>query len=132
MIEYMLDSDICIYVMKRKGVGLVDIFDRNLDALCISSIVLSELAFGAEKSQHRHRSLETLDTFVSLLKIEPFGADAARDYGRLRAHLEQEGTPCGPLDTLIGAHARSLGLTLVTNNRREFDRMPGLKVENWV
>jgi tRNA(fMet)-specific endonuclease VapC len=130
----MLDTNICIYVMKAAPESLMDRFNAEADRLCISSVTLGELHFGIEKgaAERREENAEGLSRFVSRLQILGFEARAAADFGRLRAELKRAGTPCGPYDMLIGAHARALGLTLVTNNRREFDRMPGLRVENWV
>jgi len=100
--------------------------------LFVSSISVGELLFGAAKSSRQLANRLAVEDFLSVLKVPDFDAAAAAHFGEIRAHLERAGTPCGPYDMLIGAHARSLGLTLVTNNRREFDRMPGLTVENWV
>jgi tRNA(fMet)-specific endonuclease VapC len=97
----------------------------------MSSIVLAELTFGVENSEYLDGNRRELDLFSARVAAVPFDATAAWHYGQIRAALRRAGTPVGPNDLLIGAHARSLGLTLVTNNRREFDRMPGLKVENW-
>jgi tRNA(fMet)-specific endonuclease VapC len=89
------------------------------------------LHYGAEKSGRRAENPTAIEHFAARLEVLPFGGKAAAHYGQLRAELERAGTPCGPHDTQIGGHARSEGLILVTNNRREFDRMPGLRVENW-
>lgn len=132
MLEYMLDTNICIYVIKGNLIQLNDRFNAESARICISSITLAELQYGAEKSQNRAKSLQTLERFTERMPILPFDADAALHFGTLRAELELAGTPCGLLDVEIGAHARSEGLIVVTNNRREFDRMPGLRVENWV
>lgn len=130
---YMLDTNICIYVMKAvPPTALRDKFDALADELCISVVTFAELRFGAEKSLRRERSLQALDDFAINLEVLPFGRNAATHYGQLRAELERAGTPCGLHDTQIGAHARSEGLIVVTNNLREFARMPGLRVENWV
>lgn len=130
---YMLDTNICIYLMKAvPPAALRDKFDALADELCISVVTLAELRFGAEKSMRRERSLQALDDFVANLEVLPFGHNAAIHYGQLRAELGRAGTPCGLHDTQIGAHARSEGLIVVTNNLREFARMPGLRVENWL
>lgn len=132
MRTHMLDTDTCIYLINRVSADL----DRRVDSaragLCISSIVFGELSFGLEKSRRKPENRMNLDLLLAAIEVVSFDVTAAGDYGLLRAELERKGTPAGGNDTLIGAHARSLGLTLVTNNRREFDRMPGLKVENWV
>jgi tRNA(fMet)-specific endonuclease VapC len=132
MPQFMLDTNICIYVMKNRPVGLLPRFNEMAEALCISSITLSELCYGAEKSARRVDNLRAVEQFAMRLDVLPFDARAANQYGQLRAELERAGTPCGVHDMQIGAHARGEGLILVTNNRREFDRMPGLRVENWV
>jgi tRNA(fMet)-specific endonuclease VapC len=128
----MLDTDICIFIMRDRPPALRERFDTMAHALCVSAVTLGELRFGAENSANPVRNHRAVDEFTARLVVLPFDADAAADYGRLRAALRQAGTPCGPFDTQIGAHARSRGLTLVTNNRREFDRMAGLRVENWL
>lgn len=132
MLNYMLDTNICIYVMKDRPEGLRARFRAAASSVCISTVVLAELRFGAEESAARSKSLEAVDDFLAQVNVLPFDHDAAVHYGQLRAELERAGTPCGLHDTQIGAHARSQSLIIVTNNRREFDRMPGLRVENWV
>ncbi len=132
MSGYMLDSNICIYLTSGRFPQLDRRVAGEAERLCLSSIALGELSFGVEKSDRIERNRKGLDLLLANLDVVAFDAAAARHYGEIRAYLEKAGTPCGANDMLIGAHARSLGLTLVTNNRREFDRMPGLKVENWV
>jgi tRNA(fMet)-specific endonuclease VapC len=132
MLQYMLDTNICIYVMKTYPPGLLENFNRMAEQLCISSVTLGELHYGAEKSAKRVDNLAALENFVARLEVLPFGNKAAAHYGQLRAELERAGTPCGPHDMQIGGHARSEGLIVVTNNMREFSRMPGLRAENWV
>jgi tRNA(fMet)-specific endonuclease VapC len=128
----MLDTDICIYVMRDRPAEIQQRFDSFADELCISMITLGELLYGAEKSDRRVQNLRAVERFSSRLEVLPFSPAAASHYGQIRAELEQVGTPAGPYDMLIGGHARSEGLTVVTNNVREFFRMPGLRVENWV
>lgn len=132
MLAYMLDTNICIYVMKNHPEQLRAKFNQLAEALCISSITLGELHYGAEKSARRADNLLRIEHFIARLDVLPFDRKAATHYGQLRAELEHAGTPCGAHDMQIGAHARSEGLTIVTNNMREFKRMPGLRVENWV
>jgi tRNA(fMet)-specific endonuclease VapC len=132
MLAYMLDTNICIYVMKKYPQGLREKFNSLAEQLCISSITLGELHYGAEKSARRADNLTAVEHFVARLEILPFDAKAAAHYGQMRAELERAGTPCGPHDMQIGGHARSQGLIIVTNNIREFSRMPGMRVENWV
>lgn len=132
MIAYMLDTNICIYVMKNYPQDLRDKFNSLAEQLCISSITLGELHYGAEKSARRADNLTAVEQFVARLEMLPFDARAAAHYGQVRAELERAGTPCGPHDMQIGGHARSQGLIVITNNAREFSRMKGIRVENWV
>jgi tRNA(fMet)-specific endonuclease VapC len=132
MLTYMLDTNICIYVMKNYPQGLLEKFNSLAEQLCISCITLGELHYGAEKSARRADNLTAIEHFVARLDVLPFEAKAAAHYGQVRAELERTGTPCGPHDMQIGGHARSEGLIVVTNNLREFSRIPGLRVENWV
>jgi tRNA(fMet)-specific endonuclease VapC len=132
MLQYMLDTNICIHVLKNYPPDLQEQFNRFADQLCISTITLGELSFGAEKSARRAQNLQAVQQFAALLEVLPFTAKAAVQFGQLRAELERAGRPVGPYDMLIAAHARSEGLIVVTNNRREFDRVPGLRTENWV
>jgi tRNA(fMet)-specific endonuclease VapC len=131
MLRYMLDTDICIYVIKRRPAELRERFDRLADELSISTITLAELFYGAEKSSRQVANRRAVEEFAARLEVLQFSADAAMHYGGVRAELERAGRPCGPHDMMIGAHARSEGLTVVTNNLREFARMPGVHVENW-
>jgi tRNA(fMet)-specific endonuclease VapC len=132
MLGYMLDTNICTYVMKNYPLELREKFNSLAEQLCISSVTLGELHYGAEKSARRVENLTAIEDFVVRLDVLSFGGKAAAHYGQLRAELERAGTPCGPHDMQIGAHARSEGLIVVTNNMREFSRMPGVRVENWV
>ena len=132
MLRYMLDTNICIYVILNRPSGLRERFNELSEQLCISTITLAELHFGVEKSARVTQNRNIVEEFVARLEIQPFSVDAAAHYGQIRAALERAGQPVGLHDMLIGAHARSEGLTLVTNNRREFDRIPGLAVENWI
>jgi tRNA(fMet)-specific endonuclease VapC len=132
MLQYMLDTDICIYITKAHPSKLLERFNRFGPQLCVSTIVLSELYFGVEKSARRIENLEVLERFISRLSVLPFSASAAAHYGQIRIELQRTGMLPGGHDLLIGAHARSEQLTLVTNNTREFERIPGLHVENWV
>jgi len=132
MLQYMLDTDVCIYVIKNYPAELRERFNRLAEQLCISSITLAELHYGAEKSERRLHNLQAIEHFVARLEVLPFTAKAAAHYGQIRAELERAGTPCGPHDMQIGAHARSEGLIVVTNNIREFSRMPGVRTENWI
>jgi tRNA(fMet)-specific endonuclease VapC len=132
MLTYMLDTNLCIYVMTKRSLHLLEKFNSLAEQLCISSITLGELHYGAEKSTRRVDNLTAIEHFVARLEVLAFAAKAAAHYGQLRAELERAGTPCGPHDMQIGGHARSEGLIVVTNNTREFGRMPGIRTENWV
>jgi tRNA(fMet)-specific endonuclease VapC len=132
MLTYMLDTNICIHVMKNYPRDLQNKFNSTAEQLCISSVTLGELHYGAEKSARRADNLTAIEHFVARLDVLPFDARAAAHYGQLRAEHERAGTPCGPHDMQIGGHARSGGLIVVSNNVREFGRMPGVRVEDWV
>ena len=132
MLQYMLDTNICIYVIKAYPPELLDRFNSLAEQLCVSAITFGELQYGAEKSERRLQNLQAVEHFSARLEVLSFSPKAAVHYGQLRAELERAGTPIGPHDMLIAAHARSEGLVVVTNNRREFDRIAGLRVENWV
>ncbi len=132
MLQYLLDTNICIHVLKNHPPKLRERFNRLAESLCISAITLGELHYGAEKSKKRLENLEAISHFAALLDVLPFSPKAATHYGQIRAELERAGRVCGPHDMLIGAHARSEGMIVVTNNVREFKRMPGLRVENWL
>src|SRR5215475_6832431 len=132
MLAYMLDTNVCIYVIKNYPAELRERFDRLAEQICISSITLGELHYGAEKSARRLENLQAIEHFAARLEVLAFGSEAAAHYGQIRADLERAGTPCGPHDMQIGGHARSAGLVVVANNMREFARMPGVRAENWV
>ena len=132
MLRYMLDTNIAIYVIKRRPLECLASFNAHAGQLCISSITLAELLHGAEKSAHVAQNLRQVEDFVSRLEVLDYGAKAAAHYGDIRAVLERSGTPIGVNDLHIAAHARSEGLVLVSNNLREFERVPGLRTENWV
>ncbi len=130
-VQYLLDSDICIYVTKRRTDAILEKFDRFAPVCAISVIVLGELRYGQAKSARPAEAAANLDALLQTLKILPLPPEAAERYGDIRAHLQGAGTPIGANDLWIAAHALSADLTLVTNNEREFRRVPGLKVENW-
>ena len=131
--KYMLDTNICIYIIKRKPVDVIERFKQtDISQISISSITLSELFYGVSKSSKPGQNLMALTQFVAPFEILPFGGEASQYYGDLRAYLEKQGTPIGSLDMLIAAHALSLASTLVTNNEKEFNRVPNLNIENWV
>lgn len=130
--EYLLDTNICIYIIKKKPQIVLQRFKKfPLGSIGISTITLAELQFGIHKSSNPEKNLAALNLFTIPLEIIDFDYNATVEYGFIRAELEKKGTPIGPLDTLIAAHAKSAGLTLVTNNEKEFNRIPNLKIENW-
>ena len=129
--QFLLDTDICIHVVKSRPERLAQKFERLSEHLCISSITLAELLYGAENSGRRLQNLEVVAGFSARIAVLPFGETAASHYGQIRAALRRAGSPIGTHDLLIAAHARSEGLIVVTRNRREFDRVPGLRVESW-
>ena len=131
--QFLLDTDICIYIIKKKPVEVIQKFrEYPVGDIGLSSITLAELKYGVQKSKQPSRNARALEKFLIPLSILEFDYKAANDYGKVRAELEAQGKPIGPLDTLIAAHALSLNLTLITNNMREFSRVSGLKVTNWV
>ena len=132
MLKYLLDTNIVIYVIKRRPLGVMGLFNDNAGRMAISAITLSELYHGAEKSAKVAQNLAVLEEFASLLQVLPYSAKASQHYGAIRSALEKAGCPIGVNDLHIAAHARSEGLTLVTNNVGEFERVPGLLIENWV
>jgi len=132
VIRYLLDTNICIEMIRgRSGAVVAKLRRRRIGSVGISTITLAELQYGVAKSSDPERNAVALAHVVAPLEIMPFDDRAAASYGELRADLERAGTPIGPLDTLIAAHAMALGVTLVTSNRREFARVPGLVVEDW-
>jgi tRNA(fMet)-specific endonuclease VapC len=130
---YMLDTNICIYIIKKKPIEIIDKF-RSFKAseIGISSITLAELEYGVSKSQYVEQNKEALAMFVSPLEILDFDSAGSSAYGEIRAELEKSGKIIGSMDMLIAAHARSLNATLVTNNVKEFKRVSHLRVENWI
>ena len=132
MLRYLLDTNIVIYVLKRRPIEVLSVFNQNASRMAISAITLSELYHGAEKSIKVSENLAAIEDFCSRLEVLPFGRKAAQHYGAIRAGLEKLGQPIGVNDLHIAAHARSEGLVMVTNNVGEFARVPALQVENWV
>ena len=132
MLRYLLDTNIVIYVLKRRPVEVLSSFNANASRMAMSSITLAELLHGAEKSSRVSENLAAIEDFCSRIEDVPYGPKAAQHYGAIRAALEKLGQPIGVNDMHIAAHARSEGLVLVTNNMGEFARVPALEVENWV
>jgi len=132
LIKYLLDTNICIHIINARPVAVLARFrQERLGQVGVSSVTAAELAFGVAKSGSA-RNREALDIFLAPLEILPFDASVVWQYGDLRAALERQGQPIGALDTMIAAHALASNAILVTNNTREFDRVPGLRLENWV
>jgi tRNA(fMet)-specific endonuclease VapC len=132
MLKYLLDTNIVIYVLKRRPKEVLEIFNTNASRMAISSITLSELIYGAEKSANVDKNLEAIEEFISHLEVLPYNAKASQHYGQIKAALEKKGKIIGENDIHIAAHVISQGLILVTNNLREFKRVPNLALENWV
>lgn len=132
MIQYLLDTNIVIYVIKRRPLEVLEKFNQHHSRMAISAITLAELIHGAEKSQFPSRNLGVVEDFCSRLEVLPYPIAAAYHYGAIRATLEKAGQTIGVNDLHIAAHARNQGLTLVSNNMREFERVPGLLLEDWL
>ena len=132
MIQFMVDTNICIYALSGRHQDVAEMFGKHAGLICISSVTLAELEYGVSHSSRPAQNRASVDRFLVELDVVPFDASAAVAYGDIKHRLFAAGTPIGPLDMLIAAHARSLDFTLVTNNRREFDRIPGLRLEKWV
>ena len=131
--KLMLDTNICIYLIKQQPPSIIERFLAHpVGDIGISSITVAELAYGVSKSRHSSKNRHALEQFLAPLQVAGFDQAAAWSYGRLRGQLEAKGTPIGSMDMLIAAHALSLGVRLVSNNVREFQRVPGLRLENWV
>jgi len=130
--KYMLDTNICIYLIKQKPIRVMEKFSaHSVGDIGVSSITVGELWYGVAKSERQEANEQALEQFLLPLIVSEFDEEAAEVYGGIRAALEKEGRPIGAMDMLIAAHAVSLGVVLVTNNEREFSRVPELIVENW-
>ncbi|CAM3943634.1 tRNA(fMet)-specific endonuclease VapC [Vreelandella rituensis] len=132
MLKYMLDTNICIFTIKNRPQEVRDAFKQHHGQMCISSVTLMELIYGAEKSGFPERNLADIEGFAARLEVMNYDDAAATHTGQLRAEQAKAGKPIGAYDQMIAGHARSQGLILVTNNLREFKRVPGLRVEDWV
>lgn len=132
MLRLLLDTNIVIYVIKNKPLSALALFNRHAGQMAMSGITLAELLHGAEKSNAPERSLAVVEDFCARLEVLPYGSKAAQHYGSIRSALEKRGEPIGVNDLHIAAHARSEGLTLVSNNVREFERVEALQLVNWV
>jgi len=130
--KYMLDTNICIYLIKRKPDSVIENLKTHMqDGICISAITLAELEHGVAASAYPEKNSTALKQILTIIDVLAFDDEAAASYGAIRADLQQKGTPIGPLDTLIAAHAKAKNLTLVTNNTREFERIKELSLTNW-
>jgi tRNA(fMet)-specific endonuclease VapC len=131
MIKYMLDTNILIYTIRNRPTKVRQAFKKHSAFLAMSTVTLGELIYGAEKSTQSARNLADIEALAARLDVVPFDSEAAIHFGQVRAELANSGKLIGPYDLMIAGHARSRGLILVTNNLREFKRVPGLRVENW-
>ena len=131
MLRYSLDTNLCIRVLRDKPQGLRGRFNAEADALCISDVVLYELLYGAERSADPPRNRRAVESFAARLSVLLFDSDAAAHAADIRAELERRGAAIGPYDLMIAGHARSRGLVVVTGNLGEFERVPGLRCEDW-
>ncbi len=132
MIKYMLDTNICMYIIKQKPQNIIERFRQaQVSEIGISSITLSELEYGVMKSAKPEQNKLALAQFVAPIEISAYDDVAAQHYGKIRARLERQGTPIGSFDMLIAAHALSINSVLITNNESEFGRVSHLKIENW-
>ena len=130
--RYMLDTNICIFAIRRKPTNvLLNLLNKISSDICISVITYSELIHGVEKSRDISQNRLALTMFLSEIEIVPYDTQDAEEYGRIRAEFEKQGTPIGPMDMLIAAHAKSRSFTLVTNNTRKFERVKNLQIEDW-
>ena len=132
MLRYMLDTNICIFTIKNKPQVVREAFNRHYGQLAISTVTLMELVYGAEKSAAPARNLAVIEGFAARLEVLDYDTLGAAHTAQLRAELAKAGTPIGPYDQMIAGHARARGLVLVSNNLREFQRVPGLRVEDWL
>ena len=132
MLKYLLDTNIVIYTMKNRPQRVKRRFQQHHGQMGISTVTIGELVFGAEHSQQTERNLADLEALAARLEVLPFDSKAAYHFGQIRAALYRTGQPIGPYDMMIAGHARASGLKLVTNNVKEFERVPGLLVEDWI
>jgi tRNA(fMet)-specific endonuclease VapC len=131
-VKFLLDTNICIYIIKQKPAKVLEVFQKlHPSDVGISSITLAELEYGIAKSQQSEKNRMALNQFLITLEIVKFDEKASNIYGGIRAELERKGLVIGAMDMLIAAHAMSLDLILVTNNVKEFSRIPNLRLENW-
>ena len=127
----MLDTNIVIYTLKKKPARVRAAFEQHSGETCLSTVTLGELIYGAEKSAQVEHNLSVIEGLANRLEVSPFDAGAAMHFGQIRAELSRSGAGIGPYDMMIAGHARSLGLILVSNNLKEFERVPGMRLQNW-
>jgi len=132
MLKYMLDTDICIYAIKNRPAEIRAAFELHDGHMCVSTVTAMELVWGAEKSSRVEANLQAVEGLLARLEVLDFDKSAAWQAAQVRAELERAGLPIGPYDLMIAGHARSMGLTVVTHNLREFSRVAGLRCESWV
>lgn len=130
---YMLDTDMCSYIIRERPIGVLEHFRKlAMEQICISTVTYAELLYGVERSSSKRINRPIIDDFVQHLDVIEWDNAAAEQYGKIRANLEARGKPIGAMDMMIAAHAKSIKAVLVTNNQKHFARIKGLKVENWV
>jgi len=132
MLKYMLDTNIAIYTINNRPKQVREAFKAHDGQLCISAVTLMELIYGAEASTAVDRNLRDIEGFAARVEVLPFDSDAATHTGQLRAELRKIGRPIGPYDEMIAGHARSHGLVVVSNNTKQFENVPGIRLANWV
>ena len=132
MLKYMLDTNIAIYTIKNRPADVREAFNAHDGQMCISSVTLMELIYGAEASAAVERNLRVIEGFAARLEVLHYDNDAAAHTGQLRAELKKAGRPIGPYDEMIAGHARAKGLVVVTNNIKQFENVPGIRLANWV
>jgi tRNA(fMet)-specific endonuclease VapC len=132
MIKYLLDTNILIYTIKNRPASVRDKFNQHVGQMAISTITIGELVYGAERSSNPQKNLLDIEGLIARLEVLDFDQTAAEHFGDIRAHLYRQGTPIGPYDMMLAGHARAHGFIMVTNNMKEFERVEGLRCENWV
>ena len=132
MLKYMLDTNICIFTIKNRPEHVRTRFEANINRMAVSTITAMELLYGAEKSAKPTQNLAVIESFLFHLTVLDYNQQAAAQSGELRAELERQGQPIGAYDVMIAGHARAAGLIVVTNNTKEFKRVAGLRIEDWV
>jgi tRNA(fMet)-specific endonuclease VapC len=129
----MLDTNMCIYIIKKKTEHILkELQNKRKDGLSISTITLAELEYGNENSQYKEKNKIALMQFLTIIDVKPFDEKASEEFGKIKKDLKDRKCLIGPYDMLIGSHAKSLGLILVTNNVKEFERIKDLRIENWI